>query len=328
MTVTSESATKFDTVPTRLRVAVTQAEPEWLDLQASVEKTCSLIAEAASEGAQIVAFPECWIAGYPGWIWARPVDVEMTKEYIKNSLCVSSPEMERICHAAAQHGLVVVLGFSERLGDSLYISQAVIDGKQDGRILSHRRKMKPTHMERTIFGDASGETLSGVVDTSIGRVGALACWEHVQPLLKYYMCSQQEQIHVAAWPPLRPYQGRELWSMTRDGARTLSRTYAIEAQAFVLHATSLITEKGIARMNTSNGMLFDKPGGGTSAIFGPDGVQLTEDMDDCTEGILYADIDLDDILMAKSFVDVCGHYSRPDLLWLGVDDVVKKHVRS
>ncbi|KAL8393896.1 hypothetical protein RB595_003595 [Gaeumannomyces hyphopodioides] len=314
--------------PSRLRVAVTQAESGWLDLQESVDKTCSLIAEAARQGAKILAFPECWIPGYPGWIWNRPIDMEMATTYIKNSLRADSPEMDRIRQAAARHGLVAVLGFSERAGDSLYISQAVIDGAQQGRVLSLRRKIKPTHMERTVFGDASAETLGGVVDTGVARVGALACWEHVQPLLKYHMCTQREQIHVAAWPPLYPHQGPELWSMTRDGARTLSRTYAIEAQAFVLHATSLLTEKGIDRLGTAGGALFSQPGGGTSAIFGPDGRQLNEDLDEQTEGIIYADINLDDILGAKSFVDVCGHYSRPDLLWLGVDPEIKRYVRS
>lgn len=90
----------------------------------------------------------------------------------------------------------------------------------------------------------------------------------------------------------------------------------------------LITKQGIARLNTSEGLFFEKPGGGSSAIFGPDGVQLTEDMDEHAEGILYADIDLDDILKTKSFLDVCGHYGRPDLLWLGVDSAVKEHVRA
>lgn len=295
------------------------------------------------------------------------MDVEMAKDYLKNSLRVDSPEMTQICKSAAQHGVVVVLGFSERDGDSLYISQAVIDGQQQGRILSLRRKIKPTHMERTIFGDASGETLNGIVDTSAGRVGALSCWEHIQPLLKYHMYSQREQIHVAAWPPLHAHRGHELWSLSKDGefelpilltniglgfpsvlalhtvyylsrmpilltssclgGRTLSRTYAMEAQAFVIHATSVLTDKGISQMRTADGVLFAMPGGGSSAIYGPDGVQLTEDLDETEEGILYADIDLEDILRAKSFVDLCGHYSRPDLLWLGVDSEVKLHVR-
>ncbi|KAL8341077.1 hypothetical protein RB601_006939 [Gaeumannomyces tritici] len=250
--------------------------------------------------------------------------MEMATAYIKNSLRVDSPEMDRIRQAAAQHAIVAVLSFSERAGDSLYISQAVVDGAQQGRVLSVQRKIKSTHMGRTVFGDASAETLSGVVDTAV----ALVCWGHVQPLLKYHMCTQREQVHVAAWPPLHPHQGPGLWSMTRDGARALSRTYAIESQAFVLHATSLMTEKGIGRLKAAGGALFSQPGGGSSAIFGPDGRQLSKDLDEQIEEIIYADINLDDILGAKSFVDVCGHYSRPDLLWLGVDPEMKHCARS
>ncbi|KAL8348682.1 hypothetical protein RB598_001786 [Gaeumannomyces tritici] len=277
-----------------LRVAVTQAEPGWLDLQSSVDKTCSLIAEAAENGARILAFPECWIPGYP-----------------------TSPEMDRILQASAEHDIAVALGFSERAdGDSLYISQAVID---KGGILSRRRKIKPTHMERTIFGDAASvEELGHVVETSAGggvRVGALSCWKHAQPLLKYHMCAQREQVHVAAWPPLRPHQGAELWSISKKGTRAMSQTYAIESQSFVLHATSVLTEKGISQLNTSSGLLFSHPGGGTSAVFGPNGKQLSKDhLDETAEGIIYADIDLDHILGAKAFLDVCGHYSRPNLL--------------
>ncbi|KAL8301085.1 hypothetical protein RB597_001857 [Gaeumannomyces tritici] len=175
--------------PSRLRVAVTQAELGWLDLQESVDKTCSLITEAAQQGVKIIAFPECRIPGYPGWIWSRPIDMEMATAYIKNSLCVDSPEMDRIRQAAAQHAIVAVLGFSEHAGDSLYISRAVVNGARQGRVLSVRRKIKPTHIGRTVFGDASAGTLSDVVDTAVARVGALACWEHVQPLLKYHMCT-------------------------------------------------------------------------------------------------------------------------------------------
>ncbi|KAJ1323336.1 nitrilase [Microdochium nivale] len=315
-------------LPSMLRVAVAQAEPAWLDLEASVNKTCALIDRAGSQGAKVLAFPECWIPGYPGWIWSRPVDIERTKDYIKNSLRVESTEMDRIKAAAARHGIVVVLGFSERQGDSLYIAQATIDGGQQGRLLAHRRKLKATHMERTIFGDASGEALVGVVDTTAGRVGALACWEHAQPLLKYHMYSHRQQLHVAAWPPLHPHEGPELWSMSSEGARALSRTYAIEGQSFVLHATSVISQSGIDRLDSSTGIAMQIPGGGTSAIFGPDGRQVSEDLGQEEEGIIYADINLDDILRAKSFLDLCGHYSRPDMLWLGVDPNFKLHVRQ
>ncbi|OBS26092.1 hypothetical protein FPOA_00036 [Fusarium poae] len=309
-----------------VRVAVTQAEPKWLDLQGSVEKTCAFITDAAKNGAELVAFPECWITGYPAWIWSRPVDPDLTCRYIKNSLRTDGPEMAKIQQCAADNNIVVVLGFSENSHNTLYISQAIIDS--NGQILTLRRKIKATHMERTIFGDASGDALNSVVDTGVGRVGALSCWEHTQPLLKYYLYNQREQIHVAAWPPLYPYRSeKELWSMTKEGGRCLSQTYAVESQSFVLHATSIISEQGLKTMGTEGSLIMGSPGGGSSAIFGPDGRVISQDLPENEEGIIYATLDVDEILKSKSFLDVCGHYSRPDMLWLGVSAEVKKHVQ-
>jgi predicted amidohydrolase len=137
--------------------------------------------------------------------------------YIKNSLVVDSPEMKRIQATAAEQGIAVSLGFSERAGNTLFISQVTIDSA--GQIVLHRRKMKATHMERTIFGDdACASSLKSVAPLSIARVGALSCWEHTLPLLKYNTHLQDEQIHVAAWPPLFSGANRDqLWSMSREG---------------------------------------------------------------------------------------------------------------
>jgi Carbon-nitrogen hydrolase len=201
-----------------VRVAVTQHESAWLDLEAGVEKTCSLIEEAAQAGAKLVTFPECWIPGYPAWIWARNVDFDTGVKYVQNCLPVDSPEMKRIQESAAENNIHVALGFSERSGESVYIAQAFIDNT--GKMKMTRRKMKPTHMERTIFGDASGECLADAVDAEgVGKVGSLSCWEHIQPLLKYYTFSQQEKIHVAAWPPLDNFtEGSPgLFSMSTEG---------------------------------------------------------------------------------------------------------------
>ena len=125
--------------------------------------------------------------------------------------------MRAICECAAENEIVVVLGFSERDGHSLYISQCTIDEK--GEIRMRRRKLKPTHMERTVFGDASGGSLVNVVSLDVGKVGALSCWEHIQPLLKYNTYQQGEEIHVASWPPVDPHPGGPaLWSMSAEGA--------------------------------------------------------------------------------------------------------------
>lgn len=139
------------------------------------------------------------------------------------------PEMARIQQCAADNDITVVLGFSENFHNTLYISQAIINS--DGKLLALRRKIKATHMERTIFGDASGDALTSVVDTKVGRVGALSCWEHIQPLLKYYLYTHREQIHVAAWPPLHPHKGEELWSMSREGMRSFLVQNVTDKQA-------------------------------------------------------------------------------------------------
>lgn len=148
---------------------------------------------------------------------SRSVDFEMTVAYTKNSLKIDSPQMKRISSSAAENQIIVVLGFSENHNNSLYISQVLIGA--DGEIKMRRRKFKPTHMERTVFGDGSGSSLQNVIDiTGVGRVGSLACWEHTQPLLKYHTCLQNEEIHVAAWPPVFEHTGGpNLWSMSRQG---------------------------------------------------------------------------------------------------------------
>jgi predicted amidohydrolase len=129
---------------------------------------------------------------------------------------MGSPEMERIQACAREHGIAVSLGFSENDNNSLFISNVLIGA--DGAIKVHRRKMKPTHMERTVFGDASGHCLRSVAELPFGRVGSLSCWEHIQPLLKYNTISQKEEIHVAAWPPLHSQVGESIpWSMTAEG---------------------------------------------------------------------------------------------------------------
>ncbi|KAH8896932.1 carbon-nitrogen hydrolase [Thozetella sp. PMI_491] len=307
----------------KVRVAVTQSEPVWLNLEGSVAKTCALIKEAGLSRAQLIAFPECFIPGYPCWIWSRPVDFDMSVRYIKNSLRLDSPEMDRIKAAAREAGIAVSLGFSENDDDSVYIAQVLIGA--DGEVKVHRRKMKPTHMERTIFGDASGQCLAAVGQLPFARVGQLSCWEHIQPLLKFNTIAQKEQIHISAWPSLTPHSGNgpDLWSMSAEGCQSLSAVYAIESTAYVLHTTAMITEEGVKTLGTADGPLMSAAGGGSSAIFGPDGRRITKPLDDKTEGILYANLDLDEITRIKMFAHCTGHYSRPDLMWLNVDGNVK-----
>lgn len=290
-----------------LNVKVTQHEPVWLDLEGTVQKTIKITKEAAQKGAKLVAFPECWIPGYPAWIWNRPVDFELGVKYVQNCLKIDSPEMKRIQAAAAENQISVALGFSERDGESVYIAQALID--EAGEIKMTRRKMKPTHMERTIFGDASGQCLAKVVDIpEVGKVGSLSCWEHIQPLLKYYTFSQGEQIHIGAWPPLDPFiEGSPgFYSMSVEGCRNQSLAYAMESQSFVLHATTVLSETGIEQMKTAGTPIMGHAIEGSSAVIGPDGRILSAPKNP-NEQLIIADLDLSLVTKNKTFADASGH---------------------
>ncbi|RDW76524.1 carbon-nitrogen hydrolase family protein [Aspergillus mulundensis] len=321
--------------PHVVRVAAVQAEGCYFDLPAAIQKTCALITEAAAKGCHLIAFPEVWIPQYPGWIChasrQRPIDFEMVSLYMQHSLRRDSPEFRTIRDCAAANNIAVVLGYSENDNDSLYLSQSHIG--RDGQVRMHRRKIKPTHVERTLYGEGSGSSLRNVVqEDGVGKVGALSCWEHSQPLLRYHTYSQGEQIHVAAWPPMNYHssfpEGSALWSQCREGAHNLSTTHAIEGNTFIVLASSFYTQTGIERMRLGDGKLYHVGGGGCACIIAPDGRKLTQDLGEGEEGLVIADLDFEEIRKVKAMLDVHGHYSRPDLLWLGVDAREKGKVRA
>lgn len=301
-----------------VRVAAVQAESVPLDLAAGVEKVITLIGEAATGGAQLVAFPETFLPGYPWWIWldSPAAGMQFVPRYAANSMTRDGAEMQRIRQAAADHGLHVVLGFSERAGGSLYMAQATI--ADTGEIIGMRRKLKPTHVERTVFGEGDGSDLQ-VHDTALGKVGALNCWEHLQPLVKYAMYSQGEEIHVAAWPSFSGYRGLAQ-ALGPEVNTAASLMYAVEGQTFVV-APCAVT--GPATLDTYCDTELKRqllqPGGGFARVYGPEGSPLAQPLPETEEGILYADLPSDLLAIAKSAADPVGHYSRPDVLRLLVN---------
>lgn len=299
----------------KFRAAVVQAESVWNDLDGGIDKLIALSREAKAGGADVVAFPEVWLPGYPWFLWldSVPWQSQFLLPYASNSLEIGGAQWKRIEKAAADIGIAIAFGYSERFGASLYMGQAFIDA--EGKTLATRRKLKPTHVERTLFGDGDGSDVS-VTDTAVGRVGSLNCWEHLQPLTKYAMFSQDEQLHIAAWPSFSIFEGvaTALGPEVNVGA---SRQYAAEGQAFVLAPCGVIGAAAQALYtDTDLKKQFLALGGGHARIFGPDGGSLAEPLDPTTEGLLFADIDYSAILAAKNAADPVGHYSRPDVFTL------------
>ncbi|KAK4504600.1 hypothetical protein PRZ48_005516 [Zasmidium cellare] len=298
------------------KAAVSQSEPCWLDKAAGVKKTISLIREAKSNGASLVAFAELWLPGYPIFLWSGTYieNINLVQQYIKNSLSAHGLEMLEIRRAAKDEEIYVALGFSEVDGGSLYMAQMLIG--PEGDVLMHRKKIKPTHMERTMFGEGTGDSLRNVVDTPLGKIGMLNCWEHFQPLLKYHTFSQGEEVHIAAWPNNRMSTTLEPWSISMRASPVLaSQMYAVEGQAWVLCTNSPVSEEGIER-NTSE--VQEKRwqreiGGGVAAVYGPDGGKMTLEIETTFDGLIYCEVDLDKVFETKALAESVGAYSWPDL---------------
>lgn len=294
--------------------AVVQAEPAWLDARAGVEKTVSLIAEAARNGAQLVAFPETWIPGYPHFLWLGPQawGMQFVQRYYENSVTVGDAHFQRLRRAAADHEIAVVMGASERDKGSLYMGQFLLDA--NGDVLATRRKLKPTHVERALFGEGDGSDLAVHDVEGIGVLGALNCWEHLQPLTKYAMYGMGEQVHVASWPSFCLYRGGA-YQLGPEVNMAASQMYAVEGGCFVLAATTVTGPAGLELYAHTDEQraLLNHGGGGCSRIYAPDGSMITEPLAEDEEGIVYGEIDLSLIPLAKVAADPAGHYARADV---------------
>ncbi|KPF70907.1 aliphatic nitrilase [Bosea sp. AAP35] len=303
-----------------IRVAAIQIAPDLDSWSGTLERVLNAIADAAAKGAKLAVFPETFVPWYPYFSFVHP-PVMTGGEHVRlydNAVTVPGPVTEAVASAAHRHGMVVVLGVNERDHGSLYNAQIIFDAT--GELLLKRRKITPTFHERMIWGQGDGAGLK-VVDTAVGRVGALACWEHYNPLARYALMAQHEEIHVAQFP------GSLVGPIFAEQIEVTIRHHALESGCFVVNATGWLTEEQIARISPEEGLRKGLRGGCMTAIVSPEGRHLVPPLTE-GEGILTADLDMGLIVKRKRMMDSVGHYARPELLSLMLDNRPAEPMRT
>lgn len=298
------------------KAAVVQASSILYDREQCLEKAVALIDQVAREGAELVAFPESFIPGYPYHIWlGSPMWYHpLFKEWFFNSVEIPSKTVDTLCQTAARNHIDVVMGITERDGNTCYNTLLFIDRR--GRLLGKHRKLMPTHVERVHWGMGDGSDLR-TFDMDWGRLSGLICWEHTMDLARHALIAQRPKVHVAAWVGFSNVTGWEtLFNMSTE---LCSRYHAHVGECFVLNVQGTADKACVEKLcQTDYQKQFFKEGGGWSAIIGPGGGILAGPLMG-KEGILYADIDLNAIADMTHWHDAVGHYARPDLLSLMVN---------
>ncbi len=297
--------------PRKVRAAAAQIAPDLTSGEATLARVVAAIDDAAAKGAELIVFPETFVPWYPYFSFVLP-PVLSGAEHVRlyeHAVVAPGPQTDIVAAAARKAGAVVVLGVTERDHGSLYNTQLVFDA--DGALKLKRRKITPTFHERMIWGQGDGSGLA-VVETAVGRVGALACWEHYNPLARYALMAQHEEIHAAQFP------GSLVGPIFAEQIEVTIRHHALESGCFVVNATGWLTEEQIASITPDESLQRGLRGGCMTAIVSPEGRHLAPPLTE-GEGMVVADLDLGLIVKRKRMMDSVGHYARPELLSLTLD---------
>lgn len=294
----------------KVRAVAAQIAPDLDSADGTLARVLETMREAAKRGGELIVFPETFVPYYPYFSFVLP-PVQQGAAHLRlmeRAPTVPGPLVDAVGAAAREHGMVVVLGLNERDHGSLYNTQLIFDA--DGRLLLKRRKITPTYHERMVWGQGDGSGLVAV-DTRVGRVGALACWEHYNPLARYALMADHEQIHCAQFP------GSLVGPIFAEQMAVTIRHHALEAGCFVVNATGWLHDAQIASITPDDGLRAALRGGCHTAIVSPEGKYLAEPLTE-GEGLVIADLDFALIAKRKRMMDSVGHYARPELLSLAI----------
>lgn len=312
-----------------VKIALVQAPPVYLNRTETLNRAGEIAAEAAGAGARIIVFPETWIPGYPIWLdeapkaalWDYPPVKRLYAYLTENSLEIPGESFEQLRETARQNQVYLTVGIHERSGGTLY--NTTVFFKPDGDYKTHR-KLTPTYTERLVWGVGDGSTLN-VLETPYGILGGLICWEHWLPLARAAMHAQHEVIHTAQFPTVH------------ERHQIASRHYAFEGQCFVLASGGVLRKtdvlEGFESLGTGDREVFelldsmekDLLQRGGSAVIKPDISYLVEPVFE-NSGTVYGELELDLVKQGRLLLDTDGHYSRPDVFELRVNDRENKNV--
>lgn len=308
-----------------MRIAIVQKPPQLLDRATTIAQAAASVAEAAAGGAGLVVFPEAYVPGYPAWIWRlRPGgDMDLAERLharlLDNAVDLSTDHLAPLQQAAREHQVTIVCGIDERDSEfshsTLYNTVVVIS--HDGTVANRHRKLMPTNPERMVWGFGDGSGLR-VVDTPAGRVGTLICWENYMPLARFSLYAQGVELYIAP-----TYDNGERWLATM-------RHIAREGGCWVVGSGCALRGCDIPADFPGKAELYPDPeewiNSGDSVVIAPGGNLVAGPMHRDL-GVLYAEVELQQVGIARRSLDVVGHYARPDVFQLSVDTGAQRPVR-